>query len=254
MSVVMGAGENFGDRLTSPFADGAVVSVHRKGRIPAHTHSSSYICFVLAGSLIDKHLCPGATLEPGDAIVYPGGEIHDNEFLSRRVICLNLHRDSGAVPFPFQRRRLGLRARRLGIEMALNLVSGPVDRLTHETLLAEFEELMCDGRLKATGEPRLHQIMTLLADEPARDWALADLAARVGYHPTHLARAFRNATGMTVGAWRRRHRALRVCADLRVSREELAQLAYRYGFSDQAHMTREVRFHTGLTPLAMRRM
>ena len=67
------------------------------------------------------------------------------------------------------------------------------------------------------------------------------------------ARAFRRAYGVPVTEYARRLR-VRAAADRVASTEQpLARIACEAGFADQAHLTRELRRATGLTPGALRR-
>ncbi len=73
---------------------------------------------------------------------------------------------------------------------------------------------------------------------------------RVGVGARHARRLFGQASGITLSAYRRIHRVHSTwgahAADPRLP---LSRLALRCGFSDQSHMTREVRELTGLTPV-----
>lgn len=254
MSLLIGAGENLGDQLGSPMVKGAVVSVHGRGRIPPHEHTSSYVCFVIAGSFVDMAVDPDRVIRAGDLIWYPNGEIHDNEFISDKVFCLNLHTSHAAIAPRWRRRRLQPEARRIGAEMATHLIMGSTDKLTLEGLQSELSHFLSERRSCGAPSAAIDKIMANIADEPHREWSLTELALLAGCHPTHLARSFRLATGCTIGTWRRRCRILKLCADLRKTAEPLAQLAYRHGFADQAHMTREVKLYTGRTPVAVRNL
>jgi AraC family transcriptional regulator len=86
--------------------------------------------------------------------------------------------------------------------------------------------------------------------EPVR---LADLAREVAVHPAHLARAFRQQFGTSVGGYVRRLRLDRAAAELERSDKALAAIALAAGFADQSHFTRSFRRHTGFTPGAYRR-
>lgn len=83
--------------------------------------------------------------------------------------------------------------------------------------------------------------------------ALAELAEEAGVTPEHLARTFRRCTGLTVGTYLRCLRLLDATRALRDSDLPLATVASSTGFSDQSHMTREVRAHLGVTPGTYRR-
>jgi AraC family transcriptional regulator len=76
---------------------------------------------------------------------------------------------------------------------------------------------------------------------------LSEVADAVGVHPGHLARAFRQAFGTTVGDYSRTRR-LEWAAVRLESDAPLAQVAAEAGFADQSHFTRAFRRHTGVTP------
>jgi AraC family transcriptional regulator len=81
----------------------------------------------------------------------------------------------------------------------------------------------------------------------------AELAALTGVHPVHLARTFRRAFGCSMGEYARRMQVARALSLLKDESLSLSSIAYLAGFADQSHMTRRLRTHTGLTPLAWRR-
>jgi AraC family transcriptional regulator len=93
----------------------------------------------------------------------------------------------------------------------------------------------------------------LLHDGLAHTLRIADIAAAVGVHPIHLARAFRSSFGVSPAAYLRRARLERALAALADNRRSIAEIALDCGFSDQSHFTRVFRRHTGLTPARYRR-
>jgi AraC family transcriptional regulator len=97
------------------------------------------------------------------------------------------------------------------------------------------------------------RVLQALDDAPEEHWTLDALAQIAGRHPTHLARAFRACTGISVGAYRRRRRLTRLALDLRMGRTPLSILALEHGYADQAHMSREFRAFAGVSPAVWRR-
>jgi AraC-like DNA-binding protein len=81
---------------------------------------------------------------------------------------------------------------------------------------------------------------------------LIDLARAVGCSPHHLSRVFHRVTGETLTAYRNRLRVRAVLTDLQDGADNLRALAARYGFADQAHLTRVVRRQLGHTPTELR--
>lgn len=80
------------------------------------------------------------------------------------------------------------------------------------------------------------------------------LAEREGVHPVTLARLFRLHFGTSPSAYRRHARARRAAALLADTRQPLAEVALEAGYSDQAHLTRDLRTVLGITPRVARRL
>jgi AraC family transcriptional regulator len=83
---------------------------------------------------------------------------------------------------------------------------------------------------------------------------LGEIAAAVGAHPAHLARAFRRTHGESIGTMCRRLRLERGADLLRAGRAPLVEIAADCGFSSQAHFTTAFRHAFGMTPGAYRRL
>jgi AraC family transcriptional regulator len=99
----------------------------------------------------------------------------------------------------------------------------------------------------------LGQIRDFLASDLAVVPDLHTLAVVAGVHRVHVARAFRDHLGCTVGDFVRRLRVRRACELLTASAIPLSDVAMRAGFFDQSHMTRVVKQFLGVTPAALRR-
>lgn len=80
---------------------------------------------------------------------------------------------------------------------------------------------------------------------------LADLA---GVHPVSLSRAFRRQYGCTITAYRRRERLRRAAGRLRETGRQVARIAHAAGYADHAHLCRDFRDATGMTPTEFRRL
>lgn len=125
-------------------------------------------------------------------------------------------------------------------------------------LLRVFSE-ECHGRATTPGHREevvpvwLEQVrQSIAAPSPGLRLSAAARAARV--HPVYLARMFRRHYGCSVGEMAKRGR-LRLAARLLGEPDlALADVAGEAGFSDQAHLCREFRVGTGVTPLQYRRV
>jgi AraC family transcriptional regulator len=86
----------------------------------------------------------------------------------------------------------------------------------------------------------------------SRATSLAALAQAAGVDRAHLARAFRQVFGCTVGEYVRSVRIGRAAAMLRSSREPVGRIAAESGFADQSHLTNHFRSAYGVTPRGYR--
>lgn len=85
-----------------------------------------------------------------------------------------------------------------------------------------------------------------------RGWSVADVADAVGYSPRQLHRRLLPVFGYGPQQLRRVLRLVRAVADADTG-TGWADVAHRAGFSDQAHLVREVRALAGVTPGELRR-
>jgi AraC family transcriptional regulator len=80
-----------------------------------------------------------------------------------------------------------------------------------------------------------------------------DLARLIDVGVGRLFRAFKISVGVTPLRYVATRRVEHVCTMLKTTREPLSQVALACGFSDQAHLCRQFRRTTGISPSAWRR-
>ena len=74
----------------------------------------------------------------------------------------------------------------------------------------------------------------------------------MGRHPIYVARVFRARFGSSVGEYARAIRVERVRRLLHHTALPLSEVAFKAGYADQSHMTRDFRSSFGTTPSAYR--
>lgn len=94
---------------------------------------------------------------------------------------------------------------------------------------------------------RLAPVLDVLRREPAGGAGLDALARLAGMSRYQLIRAFRVSTGMTPHAWQLNQRVNLARERIRAG-EDIAGVAHRLGFADQAHFQRVFKAHAGVTP------
>src|SRR3712207_5282185 len=103
--------------------------------------------------------------------------------------------------------------------------------------------------------PTVREILQLLhgiSDRLDRDVSLETIAARAGWSPFHLHRAFRSVTGETPKQYTLRLRLERAATRLITSREPIVSIAAAAGFRSHAVFTRAFGRHFARTPAKYR--
>jgi AraC family transcriptional regulator len=232
--------------------------------MPPHRHLEPRVVVVLGGTIDERCGRASRTCRTGTVIYRPAGELHSDTFTSRAGAYLSV-----AMPEVWLERTAscGFRltdshtirsgraiaiARTMGIELAAR------DRWSQLSLqgltLELLAELARERNSAHEARPRwIETVCSAVREHPERRWSLAELAAVAGVHPSHLVRAFRAHTRMTVGDFLRLERVEAARALIERTSLSFADISVATGFCDQAHLTRVFRRYFSLTPSAYRR-
>jgi AraC family transcriptional regulator len=236
----------------------AVTRYAPRTQLPVHARSASYVSLVVAGSYMERIggeiiNCSALSLR-----LHPAGEEHTHEFGPRGGECLNFEVDESWFE---SLRRLPARARPLHVQSTGGVGLQLVELLRHEELWEEGLAETFGADLRALCERQagiehgvasrksIRRVIEVIEADLVRSWPLTRLAAAVGLHPTHLARSFKAATGLTIGEYiRKRRRETAEAMLLEQPQLGISRVAAESGFADHAHLTRAFKTDVGVTP------
>jgi AraC family transcriptional regulator len=226
-------------------------------RLPAFDIDRPYFAVVLDGDLVKTFARSSCTLGRDCVVTLPRNANHATDFGARPTTIVAIrevegragalgpvvarHRHVRATAVSSVARRLAVELRAVDPAWAL-AAEGLVLQLLATVGRAEPDERAPRRRCLDEARERLHGAV------PGPTPSLAELAAAVDVHPSHLARAFRREHGTTVGAYARALRLEWATAQLARADVSLAEISAAAGFADQSHFTRAFRRHTGVTP------
>lgn len=272
MAAILSPGRFFGSvqgrRTSGPFLL-VETRYHGMQRLPPHRHDRPYFCFVVRGGYRERSTGREIACRPDTVVFHPGGTTHEDRFGEFGGTCFNLECESSWL----SDRDTGLESLDAPWYSRDGYTAWLTGRLLHEArAVAGHSDLAIDGLARALvaavavravapkadvpepeGPAWLMEAVGLAATEYAGSMGLADVARRVGVSPRHLARAFRDRMGCTMGEYVRRRRVEAACRLLVESRDSLSRIAFRTGFADQSHLTRVFKRHVGTTPSDYRR-
>ncbi|MEM9217786.1 MAG: AraC family transcriptional regulator [Cyanobacteria bacterium P01_F01_bin.150] len=101
--------------------------------------------------------------------------------------------------------------------------------------------------LPPTERQRLGHVIDYIEAQLTADFSLSDLAQVAGLSKFHFSRLFRDVIGLTPHKYVLKRR-IEIAARCLKEGEAIAQVAYRFGFTDQSHFTRVFKQFKGVTP------
>lgn len=228
-------------------------------RLRGHGHDVPHLCFLSRGGFEERDGGRRRRVSAGTLRSSPAGDEHDLVFEADSTCLLILvEGDPGLIAAKVPVRRWFVGNRRIG---------GLIQNLT-ETLLEDRSpssfgmetlalELLATTQMHepdASKPPEwLQRVKQSIRDSPGAPPAPTVMAAEVGYHPVYVARAFRHHFGIGLGQYARLVRAEYGRSLLSATDVPLARVAFRAGYSDQSHMTRQMVRFFGSTPAQVRR-
>jgi AraC family transcriptional regulator len=225
-----------------------------------HTHEIAHISFIIQGSYTERHPQKSWDCKTSTLILHPFELTHALDFddAETRIFTINikprwldyvcetptvLNRPAyfyGGVPVRLAAQLFGEYRR-----------ADSASVLAMEGLVLELIAAATSDRIvkRACKNPRwLDQARDFLHAEFASNPTIADVARIAGVHPTHLARAFRQQTGYTIGEYIRCLRVEASAHQLTSTDASLGEIAAMAGFADQSHFSRTFQKYLGITP------
>lgn len=251
-------------------SDGSRVDVVRYPaglHLAPHAHDVTTFSMVLHGEL--RETSDATTVRAGvfDLVVKPRGTRHENLFLAAGATLIQVApsdetlraaADAGCrlgrwtwTSGAETTRALLALARRLFEDAPDSAVQGTV-----EDALAAIETLDAEGQAGPvpTCLRRVRDALDAAADAGQALPSIGELADDAGVHRVHLSREFRRWFGVPPTEYRTRARLREAARLVGGTDDPLSGAAFRSGYSDQAHMTREFGARLGFTPLEYRRL
>lgn len=232
-----------------------------------HYHDHAWVVFTFTGSFALTMRSAETVIRPGSLVYVPAGEAHSNVFGSQGAGVFVTTIDPAWIGDRLEMARAETEKPRVapagfltGLALKMYREFRTPDALSDLIVEGAFLELL--GRwfredfLKNRGAPSwLRQVKELLHDSFRDAVSLEQIARAAGVHPSHVAREFRRAYGVTIGEYLRKLRVEYV-ADQLVRPQNVASLtdlALSAGFSSHAHMAAVFHRVTGMTPSQYRR-
>lgn len=236
-----------------------------KQALGRHSHNTAGLVAAIRGGFTEKLGARQFVCEPLSVLYRAPGDVHSDHFGELGGKCLTIEipeyrlvRMEGIVPgstglVSRTHPALGSAAIRLYREFRENdrVSSLALEGLILELIAGVSRTFARPARKKdGTTAERAREV---IHDSWIEGLTLSGIAKKVGAHPNHLSRVFREEFGVTIGEYIRGLRLRKSAEELSGSDKPLSRIAADCGYSDQSHFTRTFKKATGETPLEYRR-
>lgn len=252
------AGDHFGTVTKSRHLAGLILTESNYGsgaKTPVHAHETASFTMVISGSYVEHFNVRSFECSRGRVLFRASGEQHHDHISAHGARCFmidlphewqrQMNDAGGNVSISRQFKPVVDFLPQFRRELAMN------DSATSIAIQALTLELICnvvrEQKQTNVGPLWLTRLRDRLDAEFIRKVTLAELAHDSGHHPAHVARAFRQFYGCSIGEYVRKCRVRHTCEQLRRG-ESFSTVALNSGFSDQAHFSRVFRAMMGVTP------
>ena len=150
----------------------------------------------------------------------------------------------------------------IAFSLKANLDSGSYDKLYAESLFNAFSMHLlthyCTRKIKpkdcgnGLAPFKLKQILELINDSLSEEISLLELASFLNLSQFHFCREFKKSVGVTPHHYIMQQRVKMAKRILKQQKLSIAQVAVECGFSNQSHLGRVFKQHTGTTPRRFR--
>ncbi len=228
-----------------------------------HFHDNTWVVFTFTGSFSLTMHSAESLVMPKSLVYVPAGEPHSNVFGSRGagvfISAIDpawISRRLETVSAEAERPRIAPAGLLTGFAVKMYREFQSPDALSDLIVEGTFLELLGswfreDSRKNRSTPSWLRQVRGLLHDTFREPIALNEIARWAGVHPSHVAREFHRAYGMTVGEYVRKLRVEFVAERLTRPQKNtysLTDLALEAGFSSHSHMAAVFHRVIGMTP------
>jgi AraC family transcriptional regulator len=226
-------------------------------RLEAHTHPQPCVVLPIAGTFLEISESGEQDCRPGSVIVEHPELPHENCFGPDGALNVVIHVHSATVSRslePLVKSDLAP-AVSLGRALARLFEAPSYDELELEHLVLGVFSLCTPAPPVRTREPFwLREAIRLIWHAPFEIESISDLAVSLHVSPIRLARRFRDCCGVPLWRYIRNARTTAAHRLLRETTTSISTIAAELGYSDQAHLTRDLRRAIGMTPNGVRRL
>lgn len=228
--------------------------------IDSHYHEQACVSVLIEGRFEQRFRGRSCDCPPGVVLSKPAGERHIDRWFDARSRHLIVEIDSDRYEDLGTARPVAEQIFHVGDIGAEALAWAAwrewldADSLTPVALEGLILQLLARVQRRGSAEVRggaptwLTRVREYLHDNFASRIRLSEVSQIAGVHRDHLSRVFVDTHGVSVAGYVRDLRVQAVRRSLATTDDTLSAIAYRYGFSDQSHMTRVFKQAVGVTP------
>lgn len=255
MNRLLQEGEYFGESLRTGDSDTLTLSLTAYGpdcSIETHSHENPYISLLTRGQYRENTNGTSAEILPGTLLFRPAHYQHGNEFQPTGGHCFNIEFKHDWQHWTDKQLLLPTNCRQLNATLLPAIYKTLAHFNAHqqvdmENILYCLEQFTTQPATRRD-LPCVQTVAAIITGEQEIFHTLSSLAARAHVHPVYLSRIFRQAKGCTITDFQLHTKVSSSLPLLVRSRLPISDIAFRFGFFDDAHYIRNFKKLMGYAP------
>jgi AraC-like DNA-binding protein len=217
-----------------------------KNDMTPHDHDFLTVSLLLSGKLIENADMESKIVYPGNVLIKPPALRHGNLFLQDSMILSIKIYDIDYYKFNYENWMI-IQQNSL-LKYFLNVINS-ADIKNNLELLNDMIKICSKTEHCIKKVPKkMELVKQLIETNFLESISISKLANEFNIHPVHLGRSFKSCFGIDIKSYQHQLRIHYCLSNLILKKQNLTQLAYEAGYSDQSHFTREFKKSTDMTP------
>jgi AraC-like DNA-binding protein len=257
MTINLKEGTYFGQDLKSydnDFLKFSITSYEPNHVTEKHYHDNNYLSILTKGNYSEKNKEETIFIVAGNILFRPNAYTHKNTFTNDGGTCFNIEFKTNwqkqlgvqfKLPGRFTQYKPGSFPSLYNLllsfknnhhkDLAFEFISEWLFQVNHITDVSRFK-------------PLVKKVIKIVEDEMECFHSLESISKRVFVHPVYLARAFKQTTGKTIGAYQIKLKLENAFLLLLNTSLSISDITHRHGFYDDAHFIRSFKSIYGISP------
>jgi YesN/AraC family two-component response regulator len=219
--------------------------VKKRGNMRIHHHDYLTISTLLSGALIEHTPLETKIVKPGDVLIKPSGQIHENIFTQDCTILSFKLFDYKYYHFDWKDWKV------IEQSASLKYFINVLHEKNKKNAFIDLKKALIFSSKKENNikiPDKIKRVKNIIDIHFLETLQISDLAKEVNLNPMYLGQTFIHYYKTDIKSYQQQLRLHFAVSQMCFQNENLTQIAYKTGYSDQSHFSKKFKKSTSISP------